>query len=420
MAVYQVKRLVRNRAVPFIAPLYEWTIRTSAARLEAPTSPDQVPLELAIFIGAFYQHTDDEMLDAARGRFTILGRTVDFGSIAGIDWSYQQPDENDGLWRMKLAQLGILHSLIASGDPAHQKTAIALLSALSQSRSFASRDAFAIGWSPYDASHRLMALLSGLSIAVDKASISNEIRTALEAFAQLDAACLWANIEHEMRNNHTERNLAALCFYHLAAGSISRRRAKLLDRDVAEIISSTVLPDGMQVERSAMYQGLTVMSLRIFAACPFLSTSTRTLASERADAAASAWLFLTHRDGEIALFNDSWIGEVPAPAALLNLDPMKRPAALPSAGYFRISSGSVEAIMDAGQIGPRWNPAHGHPDFLALEVDVAGRRLVVDPGTSQYSPGPQRAYERSTAAHNGPTTGVSNLSNTQVVSRSAN
>ena len=151
-----------------------------------------------------------------------------------------------------------------------------------------------------------------------------------------------------------------------------------------------------------MYQGLTVMSLRIFAACSFLSAATRELASESADAAIRAWLFLTHSDGEIALFNDSWIGEVPAPATILDSDSFTLPRALPHAGYFRLTAGSVVAIFDAGDIGPRCSPAHGHADFLALEVDSHGRRFIVDPGTSQYSTGPQRAFERLSASHNGP------------------
>jgi hypothetical protein len=403
MAAYQLKRLLRNKTAPKIAAYYEQTIRAAATRLPSPTFCDQIPLDLATFIGAFYRHTEYEMRDAAHGRFTILGRTVDFESIAEIDWHYRLPDEHDiHLWRMKLAQLEVLHSLIASGDPTHHKTAIALLNRFTESCTVASRDAFAIGWSPYGVSHRLLAVLSGLSIAVRKCSIAAGSRAVLEAFTKLDAGFLWQNIEHDLRNNHTERNLAALCLYHLAAEPISRERAHVLNREVDRIICSTVLADGMQIERSAMYQGLAVMSLRIFAACSFLSSATRELASERADAAARAWLFLTHEDGEIALFNDSWIGEVPAPATILDSDSFALPPALPEAGYFRQTSGGVVAILDAGEIGPRWNPGHGHADFLALEVDVHGRRFIVDPGTSQYSSGPQRAYERSAASHNGP------------------
>lgn len=403
MAAYQLKRLARNWTAPKVATHYERLIRARAANLPPPQSCARIPLNLADFVGAFYHHTDDEMRDAARGRFNILGRTVDFDSIAGIDWSYRLPDEKDHhLWRMKLAQLEILHSLVASSDPTHHKTAIALLNSFSQSRSFASGDAFAIGWSPYGASHRLLAVLSSLSIVIQTGSMAADARAQLEAFAQLDAGFLWQNIEHDLRNNHTERNLAALCLYHLAAGSISPARAKVLDREVDRIIGATVLADGMQIERSAMYQGLTVMSLRIFAACPFLSAATRELAGERADAATGAWLFLIHSDGEIALFNDSWIGEVPPPATILDSAPITVPAALRESGYFRLVAGSMVAILDAGEIGPRWNPGHGHADFLSLEVDVHGRRFIVDPGTSQYSTGPQRTYERCAASHNGP------------------
>ncbi len=404
MAAYHLRRVARNKTVPMLPAAYDRRIRTAAAGLPSPGLCDRIPPDLASFIGAFYRHTDDEMRDAAHGAFTLLGQRVDFGSIARIDWTYHLPEETDCyFWRMKLAQLGVLHSLIVSNDPAHHATAIALLNSFIDSRSFVSQDAFTIGWSPYDTSHRLLALLSSLSIVGHRgSSIAAGVRGDLDEFVQLDAGFLWRNVEHEMRNNHTERNLAALCLYHLAAGSISPARAKLLDRHVYKIVRSTVLADGMQVERSAMYQGLTVMSLRIFAACPFLSTATRKLASGRAYAAARAWLFLTHQDGEIALFNDSWIGEVPAPATILDSDSITLPSALPEAGYFRITSGTVDAILDAGEIGPRWNPAHGHPDFLALEVDVQGRRFIVDPGTSQYSTGPQRTYERSSASHNGP------------------
>ena len=402
MVAYQLKRSLRSKIVPRFADHYDRAIRATSTRLPSPASCDRLPSDLAAFVGSFYHHTDGELCDAACGRFTILGRTVEFDSIAGIDWAYRQPDEDDGLWRMKLAQLGVLHSLISSSNKAHHKTAISLLNCFMESRSFGSSDAFVTGWSPYDTSHRILAILSGLSIALQNGTIATDVRADLEAFVQLDAGFLWRNIEHEMRNNHTERNLAALCLYHFAAGSISPARAKRLDREVSRIIYSTVLADGMQIERSAMYQGLTVMSLRIFAACPFLSAATRELARKRGDAAALAWLFLTHRDGEIALFNDSWIGEVPPPATIIDSASTALPSSLPEAGYFRLTSGSVDVIMDAGEIGPRWNPAHGHPDFLALEVDVDGHRFIVDPGTSQYSPGPQRTYERSEASHNGP------------------
>lgn len=403
MAAYQVKRQIRNRVVPKVAMRYERMMRRAAARLPLPAFAGQIPPAVATFVGSYYRQTDAEMNDATEGRFTLFGRTVDFESIEGIDWSYRLADEDDiHLWPLKLAHLEVLHSLIASCDPSRHKSAIAITNSFAESRSFRARDAFAIAWSPYSASHRLLAILSGLSLAVQGGGIAADVRADLERFARLDAGFLWQNIEHELRNNHTERNLAALCLYHLAAESISPRRAKILDREVSQIIGDTILADGMQVERSAMYQGLTAMSLTIFAACPFLSRSTRLLAEDRASAVIRAWLFLTHSDGEIALFNDSWHGEVPAPRSIIDAEAYPPPAALSDAGYFRLNSGHVDVLFDAGEIGPHCSPAHGHADFLAVEIDVRGVRFVVDPGTSQYSTGEQRAFERSSASHNGP------------------
>ena len=162
-----------------------------------------------------------------------------------------------------------------------------------------------------------------------------------------------------------------------------------------------MLDDGMQIERSAMYLGLTVMSLRIFAACPFLQTATRALARNKGTAAEAAWLFLTHDDGEIVLFNDAWIDETPSARTLLG-GIATAAKALPKAGYWSLRSGELSLWFDSGEIGPRWNPGHGHADFLSIELDVAGERLLVDPGTSQYSTGARRSLERSWQSHNGP------------------
>jgi hypothetical protein len=152
-----------------------------------------------------------------------------------------------------------------------------------------------------------------------------------------------------------------------------------------------------------MYQGLSVMALQVFAQTPFLSAETLALAKDRLHQAQRAWLFMTHPDGEIALFNDSWFGEVPCPADLLSDTHFGKCEVLPKAGYGRFQERDIFALFDAGPIGPSWNPGHGHADFLSIEVDVAGHRFIVDPGTYQYSTGSRRMYDRAAASHNGPT-----------------
>src|SRR5262249_44158533 len=44
-------------------------------------------------------------------------------------------------------------------------------------------------------------------------------------------------------------------------------------------------------------------------------------------------------------------------------------------------------------------PAHAHCDALSFELCADGRRLVVDTGVDRYEAGPERDFQRSTAAH---------------------
>lgn len=66
------------------------------------------------------------------------------------------------------------------------------------------------------------------------------------------------------------------------------------------------------------------------------------------------------------------------------------------------SSWSLSAnqlVMDTGPLGCPVSSAHGHADFLALQLNVSGTPLVVDPGTGRYVADGWRDYFRSTAAH---------------------
>ena len=399
--LYQLRRKGRDLFVSRFPAAYARRLERWTRSFPALDEGTLLPEDLAAFVGRYYRKDNLACEAAGRGVFDLMGRRVDFGSIAAIDWRHRLEEERDHhLWRMKLCQLEVLHSLLAEGRAGDEQTAEALLDSFEQAAGFALESPFKTTWAPYGASHRILALLSGLALAERRGGVCDRLEQRIRMFVRRDAAFVRANVEHDLRNNHTERNLAALCFYGMACTGYDAAQAACLDREVRAIIEQTILPDGMQVERSAMYQGLSVMSLRIFAAAPFLEGATRRLARERLRAAEQAWLLMSHRDGEIVLFNDSWMGEVPVAKAILTDE--ARTDCLPDAGYARLSSGLVDLWMDAGAIGPHWNPGHGHADFLAVEVDFAGKRLLVDPGTSQYFSGPRRAHERSAASHNGP------------------
>jgi uncharacterized heparinase superfamily protein len=57
-------------------------------------------------------------------------------------------------------------------------------------------------------------------------------------------------------------------------------------------------------------------------------------------------------------------------------------------------------LFDAGTPAPRYQPGHAHSESLSFELSRDGRRLFVNSGVSTYEPGPDRLWQRRTAAHN--------------------
>jgi uncharacterized heparinase superfamily protein len=120
---------------------------------------------------------------------------------------------------------------------------------------------------------------------------------------------------------------------------------------------------------------------------------------------------ILHPDGEIPLFSDSVLGGGRPPGQLLAMaEPHDSKTArsesgvivFPATGYGVIRSPESRStvIFDCGPIGPDYQPGHGHCDILSYELSLQGQRVVIDTGVSTYEPGPERTYERSTAAHN--------------------
>jgi hypothetical protein len=84
--------------------------------------------------------------------------------------------------------------------------------------------------------------------------------------------------------------------------------------------------------------------------------------------------------------------------------PVRR--AFPEGGYYILGGDfeterEVRIVADAGPLGYLSIAAHGHADALSFTLSVAGRELLVDPGTFAYhSHKKWRDYFRGTAAHN--------------------
>lgn len=405
--LYHARRLLRNALAHRFPSAYSRIIDWRAVRLPSISLAQASALRgegLAARVCQFYQLEYEASVDRTReGEIELFGVSVDYGSLAAIDWNQTVPQESDfHLWRQKLAHMGFLSPLLVSGDPSSTRLARDTVDAFAANSSFARKDCFSSYWFPYSASHRVLALTSAAVARRGTVPDDSEDLLRMAEFIRRNVAFVLLNVEHELRNNHVERNLAAICFYFTLAGPPSGRLRRRLDREVGRVLRELVLGDGFMAERSAMYQGYTVMALDIFASSDWLSSSVRASADTLLARAREAWRIMSHPDGEIALFNDAWIGEVPQPHQVLGGSATCGSHWLREAGYVRMQRATHFAIFDIGEIGPDWNPGHGHADFLALEVDVAEKRFLVDPGTSQYSTGARRSFERSAAGHNGP------------------
>lgn len=403
MIVYHVKRVLRNRFSAKFPAAYARYIDNVKSRVPLLTisARDQ---SMARNVATFYNNSySSETASAAKGQFTFLGQLVDFGAPSAVDWHHKLSSERDfHLWRQKLGHMGFICPMLINGDEAELDAVSKFIRGFCDQSDFGKADCYSSVWFPYSASHRVLAILSGYLIARSSRNLPAALQSQIEDFLRWNVAFIFANIEHELRNNHVERNLAALCFYYSHTESVTKKTASRLDRDVATLIRDTILPDGLSAERSAMYQGLSVMALQIFSQTHFLSPATRSLAKIRLHQAERAWRFMTHPDGDISLFNDSWFGEVPYPSECQSESDFDKCDVLPYAGYGRFQERDIFALFDAGPIGPSWNPGHGHADFLSVEIDVAGHRFIVDPGTFQYSTGTRRDHDRAAASHNGP------------------
>ncbi|MGE2724334.1 heparinase II/III domain-containing protein [Mycolicibacterium pulveris] len=409
MAVYRVKRNLRDRVARWFPNIYAKHIEqvtSSIPHLDRKRcSSDNALSALAETIAPFYYDEYVDNIDSVvKGCFHILNRTVDFGSVDAIDWHHRLEEESDfHLWRQKLAHMGFVSPLLISGGESRYEAVSALIKSFCRSANFGVPDCFSSFWFPYSVSHRILAVLSGYIVALQSQHLPKSLCADIEEFLRWNVGFLLANVEHDLRNNHVERNLAALCLYFSCIENQGYMRRRLLNREVRRILTAYILADGFGAERSAMYQGLSVLCLGIFEKAGCLSPDTRALARRLHQKATRAWRFMTHPDGEIALFNDSWIGEVPPADRVTGDHSFASVELLPQAGYARLAAGPTFALMDAGPIGPRWCPGHGHADFLSVEIDIDAKRFIVDPGTYQYSTGPRRSFERSAASHNGPT-----------------
>jgi hypothetical protein len=134
--------------------------------------------------------------------------------------------------------------------------------------------------------------------------------------------------------------------------------------------------------------------------CPFRSLlATGAILLNRADFAAKAGSL--DDKTRFLLGADEWgavaeqTADAPAPRR-----------SFPEGGYYILgrdldTEREIRLIADAGPLGYLSIAAHGHADALSIVLSVAGREILIDPGTYAYHTKPAwRRYFRGTGAHN--------------------
>jgi uncharacterized heparinase superfamily protein len=358
--------------VKVLARVPAWTLARESSRLRLP---DPVPPQ------------DAEAL--AKGMFTFIGQTGSLGTPS--DW---MASGKPRLWQYNLHYFDWLWSLLPENEPVWENAKRLTLDWVE--RHPVGRNA--CGWEPYPTSLRLInwALLFGIRHRL-RVEEDEAFKGALLGSIARQTLWLEHNLETHIQANHLLENLVALaCVASVFDGPgrvrLEGRIFPLLKREVHE----QILPDGMHYERSPMYH------LRILWLMEMLgevgSPPIRELVQEPLERMRAAHQCLLHPDGDIAQFNDAAIG--------IYHDAWPRdfqfgPWALPDAGYYgyRRENGDY-LIVDAGAIGPDYQPGHAHADLLSLELSIGGRRFITDTGIGTYDTGAVRSFDRSTAAHN--------------------
>lgn len=260
------------------------------------------------------------------------------------------------------------------------------------------------GWEPYPIALRSVFWMKW---AVSGGPLDVTMRDSLA----IQLRHLENSLEFHLLGNHLWADAKALFFAGLffegseAERWYERGRA-LLEAEREE----QILGDGGHFERSPVYHCLILEDvLDLIAWSRAYSRELPPVWRETAVRMLDWLAVMTRPDGCAVAWNDAAGNAAPAPAELfayaarLGLAPSASSSKirhLTGTGYIRADHAPFTLWFDVGPVGPDYIPGHAHADTLNVEIFVGDRALVVDSGTSTYDPGPRRAYERGTEAHN--------------------
>ncbi|MGQ9563572.1 MAG: heparinase II/III domain-containing protein [Thermogutta sp.] len=260
-------------------------------------------------------------------------------------------------------------------------------------------------WHPYVISRRIPVWIKLFSQDPPESPLAEAVLASLTA----QARWLRRSLEFDLGGNHLIQNLRALAvagafFAGPEADEWTQTACRLLKLECRE----QILPHGEHFERAPMYHVdvlLALMDIRDSLASAGLNIPD--YLEESIDKMLSFLGEILHPDGQIPLFGDSTFDLTPNPQQVFSRYGKILPNLTPNVAHSKVvgdywiyREGGNFLIFDAGPVGPDHLPAHAHADLLTLEGSLNGKRLFVDSGMYDYEDSPERAYCRSTAAHN--------------------
>ena len=277
------------------------------------------------------------------------------------------------------------------------------------------------GWEPYPTSLRIVNWV--------KWSLAGRVLSSFqlpEGFVQSLATqtrWLMRRLEWHLLGNHLFANAKALVFAGVYfQGEEAENWLKQGLEIIARELDEQILKDGGNFERSPMYHAIFLEDLLDLIN---LSKTYPGLVDAKSE---NHWLevvrkmldwlqWMSHPDGQIALFNDAAFGvastitDLKAYAQRLEIDIVENDnfdswvshhiaiTHLKDSGYIRLASKNAVAFLDVAPVGPDYLPGHAHADTLSFELSIFGQRVIVNGGTSCYGLSPKRLRERQTVSH---------------------
>ena len=264
---------------------------------------------------------------------------------------------------------------------------------------------YGTGWEPYPTSLRIINWVKW-HFKTDR--LSDEAKLSL--WNQVN--WLVSRPEHHLLGNHLFINSKALLFssviFGLDENSVIYRKALNI---LIEELDEQFLEDGAHFELSPMYHALAMEDLLdLYQLEPALPSNFPSQKILKRYSLGMNWLALMKYGNEqLAHFNDCANGIAPTFKELNELGiklglvqsfgTNKSFSHFKQSGFVVFKNENIHLIADIGNIGPEYLPGHAHADSLSFELEIKGKRVVVNSGTGEYGLSNERLRQRSTSAH---------------------